>query len=145
MSSDHASTTRCRSVVPHARLPCSTRSHQMVHTFGDTLDSFGACTTTCELPYKDTTTTRYNRIVYHKQVRQCTIMKPTRCSSSGCSHKARISQSVFTTERSKWYIKCAHATTNLIHYRLASILMITSGSSLESQLTGTHPAILPRQ
>ena len=49
-----------------------------------------------------------------------------------------------TTERSKWYIKCSHATTNLIHYRLASILMITGGSSPESQLTGTHPAILPR-
>ena len=26
----------CRSVVPNARLPCSTRSHQMVHTLGDT-------------------------------------------------------------------------------------------------------------
>ena len=41
-----------------------------------------------------------------------------------------------TTERSKWCIKCSHATTNLIHYRLASILMITGGSSPESQLTG---------
>ena len=33
------------------------------------------------------TTTTYNRIDNHRQVRQRTVVKPTRCSSSGCSHR----------------------------------------------------------
>ena len=31
-----------------------------------------------------------------------------------CPNAATIPKGVFTTEQSKWYIKCSHATTNLI-------------------------------
>ena len=36
------------------------------------------------------TTTTYNRIDNHRQVRQRTVVKPTRCSSSGCSHRRTV-------------------------------------------------------
>ena len=126
------------------RLPCSTCSPQVVsHFLGDTaftseysqnlqasLQSIQRAMEHTQITGREANAKSYTTVNTHRH---------TTLQSSDNPKRA------FTTERSKWYIKCSHATTNLTHYRLASILMITGGSSPESQLTGTHPAILPRQ
>ena len=48
----------CRGVVPNARLPCSTCSCRLCHTFCDSLGCFDDVQLTCTLPYK----VQYNNI-----------------------------------------------------------------------------------
>ena len=48
----------CRGVVPNARLPCSTCSCRLCHTFCDSLGCFDNVQLTCTLPYK----VQYNNI-----------------------------------------------------------------------------------
>ena len=87
----------------HCVATCGTLRNQVVVAWSQTLDSLAPLAvarwvTLLATPWTSLAntqrpasfltriqTTTYNRIDNHRQVRQRTVVKPTRCSSSGCS------------------------------------------------------------
>ena len=113
------------------RLPCSTCSPQVVsHFLGDTalnseysqnlqasLQSIQHAMEHTQITSSEANAKSYTTVNTHRHTH----------TAASAARIPNVRSS--TTERSKWYIKCSHATTNLTHYRLAFILMITGGSS----------------
>ena len=127
----------CRGVVPNARLPCSTCSCHLSHTFCDSLGCFDNVQLTCTLPYK-VQNNNIDRIV--PTGRWETQMHETKhAAAPQAAHTDAQSFPKRVHYRFSQMVQCIvlDATSNLTHY-LAGAYSNDHRWVLAKQLTGTQ-------